>query len=109
MHSLEQGAGEGPWTQGRRAIGGRRWRSVHSCAMHEKLSRMDLPSLNALRAFEVAARLGSFTRAAAELHVTQSAVSHQVGGLEEELGTRLFERRPRALLLTPAGAALAEA
>ena len=70
---------------------------------------MDLPSLNALRAFEVAARLGSFTLAAGELHVTQSAVSHQVCGLEEELGTPLFERRPRALRLTPAGALLAKA
>jgi LysR family transcriptional regulator, glycine cleavage system transcriptional activator len=77
--------------------------------MHENISSMELPSLNALRAFEVAARLGSFTRAAGELHVTQSAVSHQVCGLEEALGALLFERRPRALRLTPAGAVLAEA
>ena len=70
---------------------------------------MELPSLNALRVFEVAARLGSFTSAAGELHVTQSAVSHQVCGLEEELGTLLFERRPRTLRLTPAGALLANA
>ncbi len=70
---------------------------------------MNLPSLNALRSFEAAARLGSLTRAAVELHVTQSAVSHQVRGLEEELGVLLFERRPRALRLTPAGAALARA
>lgn len=70
---------------------------------------MNLPSLNALRAFEAAARLGSLTRAAVELHVTPSAVSHQVCGLEEELGVLLFERRPRALRLTPAGAALARA
>lgn len=70
---------------------------------------MNLPSLNALRAFEAAARLGSLVGAAGELHVTPSAVSHQVRGLEEELGVPLFERRPRALCLTPAGAALAEA
>lgn len=63
-----------------------------------------LPSLNALRAFEAAARLGSFTAAGRALHVTPSAVSHQVRGLEEQLGLRLFERRPRALRLTPAGA-----
>src|SRR5512138_1161175 len=77
--------------------------------MHENISSMELPSLNALRVFEAAARLGSFTRAAGELHVTQSAVSHQVCGLEKELGTLLFERRPRALRLTPAGALLATA
>ncbi len=68
-----------------------------------------LPSLNALRAFEAAARHLSFSRAGRELHVTPSAVSHQVRGLEEELGLRLFERRPRALRLTPAGARLLEA
>lgn len=62
-----------------------------------------LPSLNALLAFEAAARHRSFTRAGRELHVTQSAVSHQVRALEEELGVPLFERRPRALRLTPAG------
>jgi LysR family glycine cleavage system transcriptional activator len=63
-----------------------------------------LPSLNALLAFEAAARHRSFTRAGRELHVTQSAVSHQVRALEEELGLPLFERLPRALRLTPAGA-----
>jgi LysR family glycine cleavage system transcriptional activator len=77
--------------------------------MHENISTMNLPSLNAVRAFEAAARLGSITRAAAELHVTQSAVSHQVRGLEEELGALLFERRPRSLRLTPAGVELANA
>jgi len=76
--------------------------------MHEILSSVKLPSLNALYAFEAAARLGSLTRASGELHVTPSAVSHQVRALEEELGVLLFERRPRALSLTPAGAALAE-
>ena len=45
-----------------------------------------LPSLKALRAFEAAARLGSFSRAAAELGVTHGAVSHQIRALEEELG-----------------------
>jgi LysR family glycine cleavage system transcriptional activator len=59
-----------------------------------------LPSLNGLRAFEAAARHMSFTRAAAELNVTQTAVSHQIRRLEEQLGTRLFVRRNRALSLT---------
>ena len=62
-----------------------------------------LPSLNALRAFEAAARHLSFTRAAGELHVTQAAVSHQVKLLEDSLGVRLFRRLNRALLLTDAG------
>ena len=61
-----------------------------------------LPSLNGLRAFEAAARHLSFTRAAAELNVTQTAVSHQIRRLEEQLGKRLFLRRSRALLLTRA-------
>jgi LysR family glycine cleavage system transcriptional activator len=59
-----------------------------------------LPPLNALRAFEAAARHLSFTRAAAELHVTQTAISHQIRALEERLGVRLFRRLPRGLLLT---------
>lgn len=62
-----------------------------------------LPPLTALRAFEVAARHLSFTRAAEELHVTQAAVSHQVKGLEDFLGQPLFMRLTRALELTPAG------
>jgi LysR family glycine cleavage system transcriptional activator len=61
---------------------------------------MILPSLNGLRAFEAAARHLSFTRAATELNVTQTAISHQIRRLEEQLGTRLFVRRNRALLLT---------
>ena len=61
-----------------------------------------LPSLNGLHAFEAAARHLSFTRAAAELHVTQTAISHQIRRLEEQLGIRLFERRNRALQLTRA-------
>jgi LysR family glycine cleavage system transcriptional activator len=60
-----------------------------------------LPSLNGLRAFEAAARHLSFTVAAAELNVTQTAISHQIRRLEEELGTRLFVRQNRALALTP--------
>ena len=63
-----------------------------------------LPSLNGLRAFEAAARHLSFTKAAAELNVTQTAVSHQIRRLEAQLGLRLFTRRNRALALT--GAAL---
>ena len=61
-----------------------------------------LPSLNGLRAFEAAARHLSFTQAAAELNVTQTAISHQIKRLEEELGIRLFIRQNRALALTPA-------
>ncbi len=66
-----------------------------------------LPPLNALRAFEAAARALSFTRAAEELNVTQAAVSHQVKALEDWLGVPLFIRRNRALLLTEAGQAYA--
>jgi LysR family glycine cleavage system transcriptional activator len=60
-----------------------------------------LPSLNGLRAFEAAARHLSFTNAASELNVTQTAISHQIRRLEEELGLRLFVRQNRALALTP--------
>src|SRR3954465_10493712 len=60
-----------------------------------------LPFLNGLRAFEAAARHLSFTLAAAELNVTQTAISHQIRRLEEELGIRLFIRHTRALALTP--------
>lgn len=63
----------------------------------------ELPPLNALRAFEAAARHLSFTKAAAELHVTPAAVGHQVKLLEEHLGVRLFQRLNRALVLTDAG------
>ncbi len=62
-----------------------------------------LPSLNALRAFEAAARHLSFTKAAEELHVTQAAISHQVKTLEDQLGLPLFRRLNRRLLLTDAG------
>lgn len=62
-----------------------------------------LPSLDLLRGFEAAARQLSFTKAAAELFLTQSAVSRQVQTLEEQLGTPLFERRHREIRLTAAG------
>jgi LysR family glycine cleavage system transcriptional activator len=72
-------------------------------------SRKDLPPLNALRAFEAAARHLSFTRAAAELFVTQAAVSHQIKALEGHVGVKLFRRLPRQLLLTDEGQAYAHA
>ena len=59
-----------------------------------------LPSLNALRAFEAAARHLSFSKAAEELHVTPAAVSHQVKALESDLGAMLFHRLSRGLALT---------
>jgi DNA-binding transcriptional LysR family regulator len=62
-----------------------------------------LPALNALKAFEAAARHESFTRAAQELCVTQGAVSHQVKALEEELGLKLFNRERQRLVITEAG------
>lgn len=65
-----------------------------------------LPPLNALRAFEVAARQLSFAMAAKELHVTPAAISHQIKGLEEFLGHRLFRRLKRGLELTRAGQVL---
>lgn len=68
-----------------------------------------LPSLNALRAFEAAARLQSVTLAAADLHVTHGAVSRQVKALEGELGKPLFVRQGRGLGLTPAGLQLRDA
>ncbi len=61
------------------------------------------PSLDLLATFEVVARHLSFTRAAVELHLTQSAVSRQIRQLETHLGVRLFERRTRAVVLTDAG------
>ena len=66
----------------------------------------NLPSLNALRAFEAAARLGSVTAAAAELHVTHGAVSRQVKQLEAELERPLFHRVGTGLRLSDAGAKL---
>src|SRR5215467_9399538 len=65
-----------------------------------------LPSLDLIKGFEAAARHLSFTRAAEELFLTQSALSRQIQALEEQLGVPLFERRHRALLLTDAGQVL---
>ena len=63
---------------------------------------MSLPSLTALRTFEAAARYRSVKLAAAELHVTPTAVSHQIQQLEDLLGVKLFERTGRGLVLTDA-------
>jgi len=62
-----------------------------------------LPPLNAMKAFEAAARCLSFTRAAEELRLSQSAVSRQIQGLERQLGAALFERRHKEIALTRAG------
>ena len=67
--------------------------------------RTRLPSLNALRFFESAARLGSFKTAARELYVSRSAVSHQVKNLEQQLGVKLFLRRASVVELTRVGRA----
>jgi DNA-binding transcriptional LysR family regulator len=67
-----------------------------------------MPPLYALRAFEVAARFGSFTQAAESLCITQSAVSRHVKTLEESLGCQLFERRGSRLALTDTGRLLAQ-
>lgn len=64
-----------------------------------------LPFLNGIRAFEAAARTGSFARAASELHVTPAAVSRLVHLLEERIGTKLFQRQANRLAPTPAGLA----
>jgi LysR family glycine cleavage system transcriptional activator len=64
-----------------------------------------LPPLNALRAFEAAARHLSFSRAADELHVTPAAISHQIKALEDGLGVQLFRRLNRAVRLTERGRA----
>ncbi len=69
----------------------------------------DLPPLNALRAFEAAARLGSLSEAARELHVTHGAISRQVKQLEEQLGVGLFVKEGRGVKLTDAGARLRDA
>ncbi|HWI28498.1 MAG TPA: LysR substrate-binding domain-containing protein [Stellaceae bacterium] len=70
------------------------------------MARGQLPPLNGLRAFEAAARLGSFAAAGDELGVTPGAVSQQVRALEARLGVSLFERRPQSLAPTAAGQAL---
>lgn len=68
-----------------------------------------LPSLNVLRVFDAAARQKSFKKAAEELYVTPTAVSHQIKALEEGLGVRLFERKTRAVELTKDGELLLSA
>ena len=68
--------------------------------------RRRIPSLSALRAFEAAARRGSFKQAADELAVTATAVSHRIRALEDEIGCRLFVRKTRAVELTSAGRSL---
>lgn len=72
------------------------------------LPRRYLPSTAALQAFEAAARTGSATQAAAELNLTQGAVSRQIRSLEAQLGVALMERSGRGLVLTQAGAGYAE-
>lgn len=75
--------------------------------MNETLRK--LPSLDPLKGFEAAARHLSFTRAAAELFLTQSAISRQIQTLEEQLGVQLFRRETRRLALTPEGEVLQRA
>lgn len=67
-----------------------------------------LPSLSALRAFDAAARRGSFRAAAAQLAVTPTAISHHIRGLEDHLGVKLFERAGREVVLTDDGKRLSE-
>src|ERR1700692_742277 len=71
--------------------------------MGERRKLRHLPPLNALRAFEMASRHMSFSLAAVELNVTQSAISRQIKGLEDYLGVELFKRLPRSLELTEHG------
>lgn len=78
---------------------------IMNSAHHEDHDRR-LPPLTALRCFEAAARHLNFTHAAADLHVTPSAVSHQIKDLEDWLGVVLFRRTGRSLALTEAGRTL---
>src|SRR3546814_12604959 len=91
-----------------RAVGGKSDKIAQNRQEISQVSR-DLPPLNALRAFEVAARLESISRAADELHVTHGAVGRQIRILEETLGAALFSRQGRGLALTPLGQRLYEA
>ncbi|VAX08238.1 Glycine cleavage system transcriptional activator GcvA [hydrothermal vent metagenome] len=72
----------------------------------ESIMGRNLPNLNSIRAFEAVARHLSFTRASEELNVTQAAVSHQIKGLEAQLGVMLFRRHNKGLLLTKEGQAM---
>jgi len=83
--------------------------SDKDCDSGSLLPPLRLPSLIALRSFEAAARLETFSRAAAERHITHGAVSRAVRLLEDELGVLLFERRSRRVFLTDAGHRLARA
>jgi LysR family glycine cleavage system transcriptional activator len=86
-----------------------RFQLSYSLSIWEKkspMARVGLPPLNALRAFEAAARRGSFVEAAADLNVTHWAVGKQIRLLEDWLGVPLFERRSRGVLLTDEGAEL---
>ncbi|MFJ2986918.1 transcriptional regulator GcvA [Collimonas sp. NPDC087041] len=67
-----------------------------------------LPPTQTLRAFEAAARLGNYTRAGEELHLTHSAISHQIRALEQRTGRKLFQREGRQMVLTDSGRLLAE-
>jgi LysR family glycine cleavage system transcriptional activator len=67
------------------------------------VKRSGLPSLSGLQAFEAAARLLSFTRAAEEIGITPTGISHRIRALEEELGVKLFRRGHRSILLTQQG------
>ena len=79
------------------------------CSMDRPQGALPLPSLTALRAFEAAARHGSFTFAAEELCISQTAISHHVRALESELGVTLFVRKTRRVELTNDGRAWADA
>lgn len=78
-------------------------KSASPLVLPQGIRRSELPRLELLHSFEAAARTLSFTHAAAELFLTQSAVSRQIQQLESDLGTALFERHHRALALTDAG------
>jgi len=82
-------------------------KDVGAAAATRRPARRRPIGLAALRGFEAAARHLSFTHAAEELHLTQSALSRQVAALESDVGQRLFVRKTRALVLTPAGERLA--
>ena len=78
-----------------------------SLTQHKKLTAMSMPPLYALRAFETAARLGSFSKAAAALHVTPGAISRHISTLEAWFDCRLFTRQGPKVELTDAGRQLA--
>jgi DNA-binding transcriptional LysR family regulator len=80
-----------------------------TCKENSQIMGRDLPSLNALRAFEATARSGSLTQAGAQLNVTHGAISRQLKALEAELGIALFAKDGRGLKLTEAGIRLRDA